>query len=484
MRAKFILSKITRVVLIYGLNYGRVAAKAQFSVNQSITMVQGGIMFKSIIKAGLRLVFYRRLMLLNKKQKFYRQYEGDLEFIREYQLLAFNKVWGKAKIEIPFYKWWSDEHNLPDRLFSLDDLALFPVLTKEILQKNESLIFGTKHNYETVSTGGSTGQPTSFITSNKQKDIEYANTYLGRSDFGIKPMDKVILFWGHSHLFGSGVWGQVNQFKRILADKLISTTRLNAYDLSLDTVARYVKRLSNETAVCMIGYTSLLYSLARYIVDNRVNFTCLSDLQAVIVTAETVTTRDIDVIGKAFNVPVVIEYGMAETSVVAYSTSEGRGLRIFWDSFIAQSDKQNQLNLTTIYDREFPLINYETKDIVEPLVQIGTSLVTIENIKGRSRDNVKLRTEDGGFLELSGILIVHIIKGNAGVYSISYKQCRDNELEVYVVLDSKVDIKDIESSFLKELKKENDGFDVTAVRLIRKDDAFRTLAGKTAMRVQ
>jgi len=203
-------------------------------------------MFKSITKAGLRLLFYRRLMLLNKKQNFYRQYEGDLEFIRDYQLRAFNKVWRKAKIEIPFYKWWSDEHNLPDRLFSLDDLALFPVLTKEILQKNESLIFGTKHSYKTVSTGGSTGQPTSFITSNKQKDIEYANTYLGRSDFGINPMDKVILFWGHSHLFGSGAWGQVNQVKRILADKLISTTRLNAYDLSPVTVARYVKRLSNE----------------------------------------------------------------------------------------------------------------------------------------------------------------------------------------------------------------------------------------------
>lgn len=441
-------------------------------------------MFKMIIKSGFRLVFYRRFLLLSEKKLLYQQYSGDLEFIRDYQLRAFNKMWAKAKREIPFYQWWSDEHKLPDRLSSLDDLTLFPVLTKEILQKNKLLIFGAQHNHKTVSTGGSTGQPTEFITSKKQKDIEYANTYLGRHDFGIAPMDKTILFWGHSHLFGPGVWGQINQFKRMLADRLISTTRLNAYDLTLDTVAGYVKRLSNETAVSMIGYTSIIYKIARYIVDNQVNFECQRDLRAVIVTAETVTTRDVEVISTAFNVPVVIEYGMAETSVVAYSTLEGRGLRIFWDSFIAQTDKKNQLNLTTIYDREFPLINYETKDIVEPLVQAGTSLVRIENIKGRARDNVTLRTEDGGLLELSGILIVHIIKGYAGVYSISYKQCRDNELEVYVVLDNKIDIKDVERSFLKELRKEHDGFDAQAVRLIKSNKAFRTIAGKTAMRVQ
>ena len=69
-----------------------------------------------------------------------------------------------------------------------------------------------------------------------------------------------------------------------------------------------------------------------------------SSLRGIIVTSETISDRDIEIIGQAFKVPVICEYGMAETSVVAYSVPNDKGLKIFWDSFIVQIDSSKQLN--------------------------------------------------------------------------------------------------------------------------------------------
>ena len=430
-----------------------------------------------------RSVFAPRIKLLGAKKDFYEAYGNNNLAIVDHQLNSFNKVWKRALSDVAFYKWWAKEYHLPKQLNSLEELKSFPVLTKEIMQQKQSLIFVEGRRYKTVSTGGSSGQPTRFITTKNEKSIEYSNTYLGRSKFGIAPFDPTILFWGHSHLFGSGIKGNINELKRKFADNLLSIKRFNAYDLSVDTISYYVEKLINEKTKCLIGYTSSIYSLARYILDNKIKLDLSSSLKGVIVTSETISDRDIEIIGKAFKVPVISEYGMAETSVVAYSVPNERGLKIFWDSFIVQIDRSKQLNLTTIYDRKFPLINYSTDDVASPLKEVESSVLKIEKIEGRRRDNIKLRTKNKGFVEISGILLVHITKGSRGVYSISYKQCENYEVEIYVVTAPGVDVSQVFRRFLLDLKKENAEIDPLAIRMIKKVQPNRTLAGKNAMKV-
>ena len=48
-----------------------------------------------------------------------------------------------------------------------------------------------------------------------------------------------------------------------------------------------------------------------------------------VVTSETVTDYDVNLIEKVFNVPCVIEYGMAETGVIAYSKDNSKILSYF-----------------------------------------------------------------------------------------------------------------------------------------------------------
>ena len=103
-------------------------------------------------------------------------------------------------------------------------------------------------------------------------------------------------------------------------DFIINTKRLNAYDMSKKSIDKYSQIIKKTNPVMIIGYTSSIYRIAKYIDENNFDINNNSDLKAVIVTSETVTNYDINLIEKAFNAPCVIEYGMAETGVIAYSS--------------------------------------------------------------------------------------------------------------------------------------------------------------------
>jgi phenylacetate-coenzyme A ligase PaaK-like adenylate-forming protein len=98
---------------------------------------------------------------------------------------------------------------------------LFPInyfLTKDLEQVSEEtkkLIFNHLKEYNTISTGGSSGEPTAFPTNKDESNFLYSNIYIGRSWWNIKPLDPTLLYWGHSHLFGSGIKGKINEFKKL-----------------------------------------------------------------------------------------------------------------------------------------------------------------------------------------------------------------------------------------------------------------------------
>ena len=47
---------------------------------------------------------------------------------------------------------------------------------------------------------------------------------MARSWWGVNPLDNMVLLWGHSHLFGTGIKGQINHKLRLLKDILIKTS--------------------------------------------------------------------------------------------------------------------------------------------------------------------------------------------------------------------------------------------------------------------
>ncbi len=421
-----------------------------------------------------KTIFKHRLNLLEEKRKLYSKIVSS-EDIYDYQIIQFNRIWQNAIDNIPFYIMWKEKYNLPDRIEAIEELKKFPILTKKDIQQNQNLIFSHLSDYNTISTGGSTGEPTKFPVSKEESDFSYANHYLARGWWDIKSLDEVLLFWGHSHLFGGGIKGQINQYKRVLSDWLINTTRLNAYDMSVNTLGKYYQKLKNSNPSMILGYTSTIYKIAKYIQENNLDIGLKDNLKGVVVTSETVTQYDIDLIESVFKVPCIIEYGMAETGVIAYSKEASNNIKIFWDSFIVIKDDANTLLVSTISNKLFPLINYRTDDIVDSEDKL--SILTIKKIEGREKDILKVNSKNGE-LELSGILMIHLLKAYQGIYEIQFKQKDRLKVEISFTGDKKLNITDIASYFINNIKINHPDINENSFTFKQVQEIPKTIAGK------
>ena len=415
--------------------------------------------------------FKKRLKILEYKKKSY-FISRSIDEIKQYQIDHFNKIWHKAIIEIPFYQHWKKKYNLPNFIKSLDELKYFPVLEKKHIQKNQDSIFLSLKNYNVISTGGSTGKPTRFPISDEELLNSYANQYLARGWWGIKPLDRIIFIWGHSHLFGDGIKGKINQYKRLLYDWIINTKRLSAYDMSLNSIEKYYQILKKSNPVMIMGYTSSIYKIAKYIDENNLNIKNHSNLKGIVVTSETVTNYEVNLIEKIFNVPCIIEYGMAETGVIAYSKKSSDNMELFWDTFIGVKDDENVLNITTINNRIFPLINYKTDDLIES--NDSHHILKIKKILGRKNDFIKIKVGNN-ILETHSEFFTHILKSIKGVINFKVIQKKNLAIEIkYVSLNDS----DISVSFFNEICKEFNSIDKNIFSFTRVDEIPKTISGK------
>ena len=425
-------------------------------------------------------VFKKRLKLLKDKKELYKTMVEPKD-IYEYQLNKFNLMWENAYNNIPFYTMWKEKYNLPSKIKSIEEIKDFPILTKKDIQQNQDLIFNHLKNYKTLSTGGSTGEPTKFPYMQFEMEERWASAYVARNWWSIKPLDAILLFWGHSHLFGTGLKGKINQFKRVVADWLINTKRLNAYDMSIDTLEKYYQDVKKSNPKSIFGYTSSIYKLAKYIDDNNLDIGDKSNLKAVIVTSETVTSSDVKLIEKIFKVPCVSEYGLAELGIVSYSHNSSNNIDIMWDLFIATKSENNILNITTLYDKKFALINYNTDDTVSILEEYKSSLIRLNSIDGRVQDVLNIQTIDNKVLSLSGILMIHILKGFPNIYEISFKQLLNNKIKISIVSDKEVDLKTIKKFFIDIIKKDHPTLNGECVFIEQIEEVTKTVAGKTQL---
>ncbi len=435
--------------------------------------------FDSLLKF---VVFRERLELLRARKKLYdAHWEPDK--ICKLQLEKLNSVWNYAYKNIFFYERWKRQHRLPNQIISLNEMSHFPELTKSDLNENRDVNFGQFSRCRTVGTGGSSGEVTFFPVRDEDFLSIYADAYVGRSWWGVEPLDLMVSFWGHSHLFGKGFKGTLNEYKRRLKDRMVNNYRLSAYDMRPKTIVEYHRTVSEIRPVVISGYTSCLYKLARYMIDHGLQRTAGDRLKVVIPTSETVSGTDLAAIEQAFGSPVAIEYGMAETGIIAHSRSETRFMPVFWNSFFCRVDKRNTLFVSTTTNRLFPLINYRTDDRVTPFEIVGESVLALTEVQGREQGSFTLATTFGEHLLVSAILLAHIMKGYPHVYSVHGEQLRAGKICVYLVSDRPLSLDLAHRYLVEELRKDYPELEQEAIILYQNDDAHRSIAGKEIVKI-
>lgn len=424
-----------------------------------------------VVGLGLR----ERIALLDERRALHREIVAP-DRIARYQRDAFNAVWRMATRRYRFYADWQRRHRLPDRLADIAELSHFPVLRKDEIDGNFPTIAEDARPCGFIGSGGSSGPSSWFPRGAEDHAFLHSNMYLGRAWAGIAPGDNIVLIWGHDHLHGFGVKGRLKRAKRRLLDRLIGTERLSVYRLDDATVAAYFARIRARPGAVVVGYVSAIRKLLDF-VESSGRDGRDARIRAVVFCSETVFAGDLERVRSLLGAVPLIEYGMGESGVMAYSSPQSSALTFFWDAFHCHLTEAAELIATSLQPFRFPLINYGTGDRVQALSGAGELPFRCARVAGRTRTVLSLTLRDGRIVDVHSELLEDCLDLVPEVRSYFIQQ-RGDRIDIAVRTIGDSDLQGVRRRFLDTVARQCAGLDdsrLTFSRLVREP---YTVAGK------
>jgi phenylacetate-CoA ligase len=288
---------------------------------------------------------------------------------------------------VPFYHAkFKAARVMPDDLKSLDDLAKFPVTSKEEIQgcsADQILARGfNPGNCMKRTTSGSTGNPlTVYIDSNAAaiEDAIWARTYF---EGGLRLRDRM------------AVVGEPRNFPK----NSFSTRRTplrRRYVSIFDDAISQISMLNKYRPDVVKGYPSSLLMLAEACGGGA----CCFKPRLIFSSAELLDSQTRSKIKSMCSVDLLDNYACAELSLLAWECKEHAGYHMNIDNthieFIGETDEfvlpnqRGEIVCTSLHNHAMPLIRYRTEDIGIPLessCSCGRTLPLMKMLEGRADD--------------------------------------------------------------------------------------------------
>ncbi len=404
-------------------------------------------------------------------------YRSGIIDIQGYQLTKFNQLWTDIQKNVPYYRELVRAGLAPTEVKCWDDFSRFPILTRASIQKDNTNYIDHSHEIAGWSvTGGSTGTPfrSPHWVSEKQTFTPIA--WLGRGFYDIQISDRMFHFWGHSHLFGNGWQRYVKQAKRKIKNRLLGYQDFSAYSLTPQRLCEAGRTIIKTRPDFIMGYSRSLTLLARENADLTNTFRQLS-LKAIIATTEAFTQPDdAELIEQVFGCSVGMEYGAAETGIIAYTHPSDKRYRAFWDTYLLEAIPINQtdarLLLTSLYPRAMPLIRYDIGDCVRGYEINGNSVISFDEVLGRDNDLIEIK--EGAFVH--PVALIHCIQPQQGVLGVQIVQEKDNSISISILCHAPLS-EDQELIIRRNLSTLD--YQLSECKISYVDQMEQTVAGKT-----
>jgi len=361
-------------------------------------------------------------------------YESGITDIQSYQLAKFNTLWADIQRKVPHYQHLVQAGTVPATVTHWDDLARFPVLTRAAIQDDVARYTDPTHEIGGWAvTGGSTGTPFRVPYAAAETPYYRMGAWLGREFYDIRISDRMFHLWGHSHLFGMGWQRHVKQAKRLIKNKLLGYRVFSAYHLTPQRLRQAGRAILQMKPDYIMGYSRSLTLLARENADQAARFRQLP-IKAVIATTEAFSDPgDADLIAQVFGCPVGMEYGAAETGVMAYTHPADQRYRVFWDTYLLEAvpinDTDAELLLTALHPRAMPMIRYDIGDAVRHYTADGHSVTGFEAVLGRDNDLIEIGS--GSFVH--PVALIHCVQSQASVLGVQVVQEPDNSVSLSIL---------------------------------------------------
>ena len=381
-----------------------------------------------------------------KKERFTLAGEKMLESLMRSQAFSNNQMWQYQDAEFSniakhtinttqFYRNWANENKIdPNAITGLKDLALFPVIEKNFLRENSDLFRsndpGLSKKQFCLHTSGTTGTPLTVWTDKDSRSRHYAFFSRLRAEYGVSSNDKRATLFGRIIMPASQTKPPFWRYDFFQKNLLMSSYHLNEKNL-----AHYYNKLASYKPAEIFAYPSSIYAIAEYIVKH--SLTPLS-LKLIMTTAENLLPHQKEMIERAFQAPVVNQYGCTEMAFFCSEFSDGL-MKFHPEHGIAEVRDQSgnisaegsgELIATGFINWSMPVIRYAVGDQV---------LLTGRDSKGKQiLGDVAGRTDDVIYT-LDGTPVGRldpIFKGGNGIKCAQIVQSESGAVDLRLVPDN------------------------------------------------
>jgi len=299
-----------------------------------------------------------------------------------------------------------------------------PIVTKDKLQIDIDILVSKPYKLSELyvnNTSGSSGHPLTFVKDYYTQARVWAYKKLFSNMHGIDYFtSKEAKFYGMPKNWKS-------RMVQNLKDKILNRERFVVFDLSDKVFDTWIERFKNTKFDYIYGYTSSIVLFCRYLIkqDIVLNEICPT-MKVVIVTSETCSVEDKAIIREACGVEARNEYGTADAGLIGYECVHGN-LHLAEENVYVEVSKDNELLVTDLFNKAFPLVRYKLGDIAELSNEVcacGSHNRVIKELQGRINDVARLKSGkmipgltfyyiSRALLESSGILKEFIIRQTA-----------------------------------------------------------------------
>lgn len=341
---------------------------------------------------------------------------------------------------VPLYhRQFRDSDLKPDDIKSASDMLRLPPLTREELRKavssGEILARNVGSNrIRENRTGGSTGKPLVFYNDKVQLEYRWASTNRNMRWTGYDIGDRIIKLWS-----GAQYLDRSASLKERVGNYTWRRKVLSAYHMDESTMEKYVETIKEYQPKLIVGYTSALYLLAKYMEKEGIDDV---KVDAVIATAETLFPGYRTIIEDCFNAEVFNRYGSREFSTLAHECEEHSELHMNAENLFievvrngehAASGERGEILVTDLHNFCMPFIRYRIEDLAIPSDEekcgCGRGLPLISTVKGRVHS--LLVTTEGRYIP--GEFFPHLFKDVKGVKQFQVIQEVKDKLLIRIV---------------------------------------------------
>ena len=304
-----------------------------------------------------------------------RMYNMSHDELQERNERIFLNIFRKAYTKSSFYhKLYTEAGIKLEDIKCLGDISKLPVVTKDmILHQSDALLTTSKWKLLKNRTSGTTGTPLTVFEDWKSIWREQAYFYCYRKRCGYTYGQPLV-----------SLRGNLGKKDTMMYVHISNTLYLSSYNINEQTVWAYYKGIEKRSPRAIEGYPSSLYNLALLLKDKGL----YCNIPVCFTSSENLLDFQRQLIEERFHTKIFDHYGTTERTIRISESIKHDGY--FEDpGYSINEYLKDRVISTSLINSVFPLIRYQSSDVVILKENTKDERVSIDRIQGRNGNCIK-----------------------------------------------------------------------------------------------